>query len=720
MTPNTAYNLLLIDSRVSDIKTILQSLNAKTVGLVIQYDTDTYSSITDAIKIKIQQLQHSVATQTVNQSLQNPVSVCIQAIGILQHNYEAPVYQLVESELKSRLYNVVAAEPQLETWTPFSEFIANLISQYGVATLDLMACALYSNINWKYVIDTLSMRLGITIRASVNNTGAIELGGNWILEPSGINLTTVYFTNEIYKWKYILAILPNYFVLRSGGTNWRSYVPLIKADTTTNIMAWSEDAQFNEYVDGSNEIAKQFSYFAGYWLNQINATVSTVYTVDAYYSNYSSAGFRGRFSFKATSLKSDGSVNTYQGSLSSYNGGTYYTLSVQSDGLQAGLIKLPIAKYDTSSSASYTLSGNNVTKWNDLTGNSYHLTNNGTGPTVTPIGGSLNAFNFNPNYGLICSTVPLSKTITIFMVIRYSSDIGIWGNFMHHGNRDTDWSLERNSDSSYMQFQSDNDNTYCQISVAGNTNYIIAGRISGNNRDFWMYSDTTKSTTYSSTTGVTITETTSSTIYVGKSNSSEACNSIIAEIIYYSVPLETTVITETITSLKNKWFKQQTATLTASQTIFYQKFVSGATLSFDVISSNAGTVSRTHQSNNTSIVSIPSSSIPSATVVAIGRTTIKVTQPATTDYTEIIENNLITIVIIGQGQTYTSENMTNTDLSNTNLNGSVFSSCNLTNANLFGTTVNSSTNFSTATLTNVRSGRITGTTTLLPSEFRMI
>jgi hypothetical protein len=167
-------------------------------------------------------------------------------------------------------------------------------------------------------------------------------------------------------------------------------------------------------------------------------------------------------------------------------------------------------------------------------------------------------------------------------------------------------------------------------------------------------------------------------------------------------------------------FPSISATLTASQTIFYQKFVLSATLSFDVISSNAGTVSRTHQSNNTSIVSIPSSSIPSATIVGPGKVTIKVTQPATTNYTEIIENNLITIVIIGQGQTYTSENMTNTDLSNTNLNGSVFSSCNMTNVNLFGTTVNSSTNFSTATLTNVRSGRITGTTTLLPSGFRMI
>ena len=70
-------------------------------------------------------------------------------------------------------------------------------------------------------------------------------------------------------------------------------------------------------------------------------------------------------------------------------------------------------------------------------------------------------------------------------------------------------------------------------------------------------------------------------------------------------------------------------TLSVTKSIFYQKFVSGASISFDVITSNAGLVSRTHESNNTSIVSIPSSAAPSATIVAPGKIYIKVIQPAT-------------------------------------------------------------------------------------------
>jgi hypothetical protein len=64
-----------------------------------------------------------------------------------------------------------------------------------------MACALYSDPNWKYVIDELQTRLAINIRASLDNTGAPAMGGNWILESDSANLKDVYFTDAIDGWK---------------------------------------------------------------------------------------------------------------------------------------------------------------------------------------------------------------------------------------------------------------------------------------------------------------------------------------------------------------------------------------------------------------------------------------------------------------------------------------------------------------------------------------
>ena len=193
-----SYNLLLIDSRIQDVEKLLQSLNAETIGLVFQYDTDTYASITAAVSL-------AVETKTDPQNPQTPIR--LQAVGILQHNYGTQIYRFVASEQECTLEDVVAADPQLETWKPFSDFVSGLITQYGVTALDFMACALYSNTNWKYVIDTLATVLQIDIRASTDNTGAAELGGNWFLESNtGVNLKDVYFTEQIEEWKNILLL----------------------------------------------------------------------------------------------------------------------------------------------------------------------------------------------------------------------------------------------------------------------------------------------------------------------------------------------------------------------------------------------------------------------------------------------------------------------------------------------------------------------------------
>jgi hypothetical protein len=185
--------------------------------------------------------------------------------------------------------------------------------------------------------------------------------------------------------------------------------------------------------------------------------------------------------------------------------------------------------------------------------------------------------------------------------------------------------------------------------------------------------------------------------------------------------LFTNVITTMSAGFVTITILQTLATLTTSKFIFYQKFVSGATVSFDgVISSNAGAVYREHRSNNNHIVTIPTLSTTSASIVGPGKTTISVLQPATINYTEVGAEALITIVIVGSGQSYTNENMTGVDLTNTNLTGSTFSICNLTSVNLYGATFNAATNLQTSTLNSLKSGRIIGFTTLLPTGYKMI
>ena len=130
-----------------------------------------------------------------------------ECIGIIQHTVQPYLgYKLVNSiEDIAVIENIQTTDSNLVSWTSFSSFIQTLKTLYQITTLDLMACALYANPDWKYIIDNLSIKDNITIRASNDNTGSSNYGGNWILETNDINLTNVYFTDKIYEWQYVLA-----------------------------------------------------------------------------------------------------------------------------------------------------------------------------------------------------------------------------------------------------------------------------------------------------------------------------------------------------------------------------------------------------------------------------------------------------------------------------------------------------------------------------------
>jgi hypothetical protein len=127
-----------------------------------------------------------------------------------------------------------------------------------------------------------------------------------------------------------ITLLPNAFYVRTGGTNWRDYIPLLTANTSTNVLGWGPNAQFYDINIGVvDEIAKQFSYFAGYWLNFNKASNGQIYSVPS----FNLSGSIGTFTFTATSTNP---VTTYNGLLSGYNS-TTYTLTPQTDGINAGI-----------------------------------------------------------------------------------------------------------------------------------------------------------------------------------------------------------------------------------------------------------------------------------------------------------------------------------------------------------------------------------------------
>ena len=218
-----------------------------------------------------------------------------------------------------------------------------------------------------------------------------------------------------------------------------------------------------------------------------------------------------------------------------------------------------LANYDARVLSSITQNASNdVTQWSDLSGNGNNLTNNGATPVY---GASLinahPAIDFSGGAGMITAPAgfPLNSSVTVFFVVQWQTP-GSWGNLAHHGSRDADWSMEQNADANDLNavhWQTNNDNTGCQLELSSPTNWILVGRMDPTSgRSFWAYSTATGllSTTGSASTTLT---TGSKRMYVGKSDINEPSNAFIGQLLYYNVSLSDDQVTQVLTYLRSTW-----------------------------------------------------------------------------------------------------------------------------------------------------------------------
>ena len=190
-------NILLIDKRVESYDTIVSATNP---SLCIPILFDYYQDTIEDIKTRI------VDNVEISQTDTND-KFSFQSIGIVQHNTRNSNYIFVNKQQNANtciLFDVSNADPELLSWAPIRDFMLWCKTEYSIQNFDMMACALYADPNWKYVIDNLEIITNVNIRASIDNTGSAALGGNWFLETDNINLKDVYFTDDILNYAGIL------------------------------------------------------------------------------------------------------------------------------------------------------------------------------------------------------------------------------------------------------------------------------------------------------------------------------------------------------------------------------------------------------------------------------------------------------------------------------------------------------------------------------------
>ena len=168
--------LVLIDNRIKEIDDITDSLTPDTEYKVFDHENDTIPNI------------------------QNRIVKNYESVAIIQHNYNFPYYKLVNNCANSTLTDLATEDPELDSWSEYIAFLVWLKIERGVEFVDLLACNLWADDNWKYMIETVRNREGVHIRASLNITGA---GGDFILESDGVDMVGIYFTEDILDYKYV-------------------------------------------------------------------------------------------------------------------------------------------------------------------------------------------------------------------------------------------------------------------------------------------------------------------------------------------------------------------------------------------------------------------------------------------------------------------------------------------------------------------------------------
>ena len=431
--------LVLIDNRINEIDNIIDSLTPDTEYKVFDHENDTIPNI------------------------QNRIVKNYESVAIIQHNYNFPYYKLVNNCANSTLTDLATEDPELDSWSEYIAFLVWLKTERGVEFVDLLACNLWADDNWKYMIETVRNREGVHIRASLNITGA---GGDFILESDGVDMVGIYFTEDILDYKYVF--------LASGHT--------------TQYLQFNFTQRFTSGSNGERFLIGRIFFFAS--ADNIN-TIYTGTSVEASSSTTASVG-SGQYSVLGCVL--DENKYTTSSSVPAYNnpnpsvGGPEWILGSTSTTINITVvINLGSAKpiygyvFFVNANSNYWGYGSTPKTWTVSKGNS----STGTwsqidSKTMTTYPTTINAVNFwtHPISSENTYYTPFEVIVTVPGQPTITSIVG--GNNQLTVNFTAPASNGGSTITAYL-YSINNSATYTQINTVTTSPFVISTGISNGN-----------------------------------------------------------------------------------------------------------------------------------------------------------------------------------------------------------------------------------------------
>jgi alpha-tubulin suppressor-like RCC1 family protein len=106
----------------------------------------------------------------------------------------------------------------LDNHSFFESDNVGFIKALGVSHIDFLACETLNDPQWVNYYSKLSP---ITIGASNGKTGNIKYGGNWVMESTNEDIKSIYFTESIEHYTYLLDSTSSHTIgIKNDGTIW--------------------------------------------------------------------------------------------------------------------------------------------------------------------------------------------------------------------------------------------------------------------------------------------------------------------------------------------------------------------------------------------------------------------------------------------------------------------------------------------------------------------
>lgn len=168
-------------------------------------------------------------------------------IGIVQHAGKEPIlFQLWQEADPSG--NSENSYNKLRDW------LVTLKEKVGLARLDLFACSLLSTQKIRDIILRLETDSGVDLRASSNDTGNSEAGGDWIMESDNVDIRNKYFTDEIKNLEFVLNFFDNTHSYgfnaydNNQDVNGNPVSNYLEADLCGNFLSYNMNDATGEFV----------------------------------------------------------------------------------------------------------------------------------------------------------------------------------------------------------------------------------------------------------------------------------------------------------------------------------------------------------------------------------------------------------------------------------------------------------------------------------------